>query len=1693
MSLVRRIELVNFLDSDGGIHWRPDFKKTVLNLNKYSSAIVMENGTGKTSIVDAVLAILSRDNHLITNTKGKMPPVNSGPWGHVRIEFIIPMPSSPGQASMLDDDVIGDGLNTWVFGMCGHCKGKHYFYCYRGLLEDSSPVEEEPHQTTFYPNETFKAKLKNAKKSEWDVSEDTWRNRISKHIPRQQVLQMLTFQKGGAGDESRPLFPLKRGDQDYDIAFFYKFVAPELMSGVMVADNGSDVRFEDVINRSANRIVAAQENVYRDERDINNKRLAISNMQGLLREADRVGEAKALVAKAKQDILNVATAVDYLETADLPGLPQFVATGNKQVDELVSHMAIVPGHGLMLKDEGFAAFLGKESKHLNEKAEAEPEKCPPIVSEQPIEITPDLKNFSDGRGRHRKYPYKFYSLKNCIAFIRKASNVYLDLLPNDESGRQAILDLLDRAFTHASKTVDTSPFRVIGRQVSASMDKRAKHLLHLEEHRGKVKKSIEAIGQALAEIDHLEKAYQTLVDTGILQQEEAPREAMARIKNQVNELEKQARALIAQQTNYDGNKKQYDLLLEEHGEGADPEAVQIDLINNRNEVQAQKKRLETARANNRQKRDKAEEDLRTTKDRIFNLTPLVDRLKNGNVAAKSILAQFSNCSTPEEVRKQVKTLRSKIDSRITSLSDELKTIAEEIAKKETDLGEEVDKVLEHKGQTEGRLESLNKVVAALRNEAKGVGDMIDTFKRQQVDRGKELKKAKLSLVKIRETERTLQEMADKVTEFQKISPDDSPEQFINKAEAQLNLFKTESEQISERARLLEEEKSALENKRVAPEAVARQAWDIVPSGARNLWEVVMDDIPPARQQELLDKLSALIFSPVVKTEQEASTLAKRFEEEHFPLPVFMEDQLIESLQTNDFGLVRALPLYRSAQVDFLLHPEKTKARIEAIEKSLVQLSERQKEIDLLSRPLKNDAPQMVLARSALDAIRADAPNRLVSIREDITGLSQAVEDLQEIITDIASKIEIHSQSKRLKEKEADNQERSRTTIEEAIKSLEEAVQKLRIERSNLKTLYKRDARQALEDKLEEANGELIRFEKKYGPDSHFSKDISSYEEYHSLGGEIRLSRENDSFVRAEKLRVELTTYAEKLFKARDNLRNKQEEVDDALLEWEKKLNQFDFSALIQFHKTGGLREYQKIQSQIQKLDDEKDGLTRVLEEHDFSAAQIYTEKKDEQARLSRESAEKKLEYEEADKSIEAALKSQNEDDKYLDRIHQEEKRYDEQLADLLPLLRQAPALGEGELKTVKDNRLLDKVSACTDAILDCFSDSSTVTGEATGLVREVRDLLMNSGLVNLSKDLQDGQKKVKRAQRNYESAMEDTLPSLRDKFTDYEISEVANTRDDPQKLKEQVARYEMILNRKELEKDSHKDIVEKEKNGFIERMSSAASSAADNLKAFRSVCSKHKDATFEVSAEIATTADISEAMKEIIKLVENTHKRQRETGGKASSKSLDAEYFGAKNSEQRVLSAKVLYEAIYKEPSIKVRHPDIRQGKTMEFSQGDKTISKGQKAALDLMMLVRLAEFAKNKQLAAMTAGNRNRETGLQQTFILIDGLFSNLSKQSLIKGALAALAACKGQFQLIGFIHNLRYINDFNIFPTYIVGRKVEGRSTINGEALSESWVEIDDKDDPNYTVPNGGSKIGQVGMFNSTFVPKDAEGLPS
>jgi energy-coupling factor transporter ATP-binding protein EcfA2 len=268
-------------------------------------------------------------------------------------------------------------------------------------------------------------------------------------------------------------------------------------------------------------------------------------------------------------------------------------------------------------------------------------------------------------------------------------------------------------------------------------------------------------------------------------------------------------------------------------------------------------------------------------------------------------------------------------------------------------------------------------------------------------------------------------------------------------------------------------------------------------------------------------------------------------------------------------------------------------------------------------------------------------------------------------------------------------------------------------------------------------------------------------------------------------------------------------------------------------------------------------------------------------------------------------------------------------------------------------------------------------------------------------------------------------------------------------LAEISTRYEKIL-----------EDIEKRMDELSERINILTVNSQHN---FDLLCSSlrpisKEDAGLYINAEMVSNAGIREAIENVVELIRTRTEDQK--------KSQESGFYRIEASEfNRVLNQEIdrtLYRSIFKgkneekDPQVDIVHPAISKRR----KRLDAEISTGQKQAIGLMVAIKLADYAINRdEIILLAAGKRKRLKSAHQTrVIMIDGLFSNLSNEKLIYTSVAkTLQNLKGKFQLIGWIHNEYYESDQDLFPERVSLRKLEeGFATIETSSTGDDSKEL-------------------------------------
>jgi hypothetical protein len=368
MSVINRIEIANWLDLTRAREWNPDYRHVVLNFRGQSTAVQAHNGTGKTRMTRAVLALLGRDREFTSDARAKMAPRSAPCGSHIRMEVLHPLDASLAGRT-------GGGLacgERYVLGIHGYSgEGQRVtFYKYDGTLEDCPVAIRDRHRVTLISDDAFRRCLKASKGALIDPSEEEWLLEIGKHFDRGNIRQIIEYQKKGAGDGTSNFLKVKsKHGERYDEAFFYSVLAPELLVGTMGNEAlEGERRFEDTILISARKIgVALAESTRRQNELLDTKRAldAVERVNVAARDATALREAYE--TKCQTLAGEAAFLRGLVVERPIPGIPKSSLPPDEKTSDIAAHLKIQDDLW-RLPDWAIGNITGEELSRVNERA-----------------------------------------------------------------------------------------------------------------------------------------------------------------------------------------------------------------------------------------------------------------------------------------------------------------------------------------------------------------------------------------------------------------------------------------------------------------------------------------------------------------------------------------------------------------------------------------------------------------------------------------------------------------------------------------------------------------------------------------------------------------------------------------------------------------------------------------------------------------------------------------------------------------------------------------------------------------------------------------------------------------------------------------------------------------------------------------------------------------------------------------------------------------------------------------------------------------------------------------------------------------------------------------------------------------------------------------------------------------------------
>jgi hypothetical protein len=1616
MASITRIEVANFL-SDGyssGKEWIPLYRGETLRLFGQSAALQIDNGGGKTSLTEACLYLLSRNRQLRPRVEDRVAPVDEG-WTHIRIEFVERLHNENILQSSLitvePDEVPG---TPYVIGLCWNRGKDPYFYRFQGLLEDALCFQKTKNKLELIDNESFRNAVKKIPGARWNnwgnIAE--WHEDISQFTNVEIIKQNVEFQLEGAGDYSAMVTKVKpQNGEPYAVAFFRQFVAPELLRQPLGDEGEEDEqKFEDALFKTLKPTADALVDIAKQQRDLNDATEAIAKFQPVEEKAQDIIDAdreyKDELAKVIRDgaiIHEIAVKHPIPGIPTVSGHPQWLK--DKKVLEALSHLVIDKRYGMLITDEGLSMLIRIETKRLNEKArdknilsivadsqlidfEGDLKKIrelnkPEVRSDnglQLIENKGDLKEST--RGKYRKYTITCYNLESARALVNAAANIV-------DVHAEGLHDILIRAFCIAQKEFDTNPYRA--------------EKLKLTSERNQ---ATQFNDQAKADHDWWQQKYEELLKT--------------------------ARETKENQIAYEAFVSRKEEFPQEHWE--------TPLMAKKWAEQAREK-AQQALSEHNEKKGKLDDGFRLWKrlkdlhDIISLPSALDDLIDTFKTVSEQDHKATESLSEARAKHNQLSEQFSQENSTLTKFQEQhqvLSRLAAFLPKFREIFGDVVPDTLNPQKSLQDDNNSLRNKNQELdeanrrKLEVDALTPNVATFQKLFGD----VDPSTLNPVKALTDHNTKiaaeqhimvehQPYIAALNKFREAHPEQTPGERLQKiAEAHSTLGNEKTKNV-ERSEEFKAELADLDQYAVADDRVYASALEALHTAGisfERLHETISAAVRDDRRRQLLTLFSAALSAPVVTSIEDADNATRTLERAGLTVPVFLKPALVQFAQHGNVKLEGTLAYTflvgrRTRQVDILLNPDLIAEEKLRIQNDIVAIGLRN---DVIDNELIVQSEESKLLELATSAVKRGSEIKFNEAHICLERMSLELPEFENRASDAARKsIEAAKQYiaagggasyYELIEHIIPRLDREKQNIEERIETLNKQVTEEALRALFAATDYKKNG----------GDTELNRLSQEIKILDLQVKSLK--EQLEDLGLTIRATLE----VNVEKFAAELDKLKKSYYTDKQQL--------EAAISFEND----GHVAFIQDEPVthNGLNnDFKAAQHRLENIDFERvDSYIQMTKAEQRSPADQLAEAASNrgQAKTCMENTQKKIDN----------LSSQiAELDPFIEAMH-----------DMVVVIRsqhtKIAVFSDDIRQCIQDGAVHPEIIAYAEAIrLACLGDRASTSEQMRAAIVNlkvaVEELEIDTRhLLSLDKVRQKTRAEFEQRRGDFcGKARSGEIKGLHD----LEIKQIeeASTLEQLLAIHDLKDKIEVTIKQREANLQKIRELMESNKTATVDSLAHFARQAKLNLDILDKVMKRKPHARFIVKAEIASEARIRQIIESLIADIEDRESAARERSSAVLNDDIDR-----RNKSYKEMIHTQIYRNIFIDPQVSFIHTAIRDGETPLTEPGSK-LSTGQHTALAMMWLVRQAEYAQDR--VALMYGTRKEQRAAMkgaQRIMFFDGLFSNLSNESYINAAFHGLKDVGDNFQLIGLIHNPHYVNNKDIFPTHLVGKRKLAKS---------------------------------------------------
>ncbi len=1595
MSVINRIEIASLLNKHGDVSspWEAKMRHLMLNLRGQSTAMNMENGFGKTTLSDALIGMLSRNQTLITKTRRKMSPSRDGhPWSHIRVEFSYTS-CTDAQTDILTSAGDSVGGEHWVFGMYGHSDTDAGYYFFQGRLEEL-PIHSitADHKLQLFSNEHVRQALRQLKTEERPKDRESWLDAISLHISRKELEQLASFQKEGGADKSQIFNAIKpRPGEKADQAFFYEVLAPQILAGASHGETDESEEFiEELVINSGQKVSELRHQIQENSKDLARNDTKKSRLEELNKAAGQLESARQERDQCREQLSDQAACMAVLASQGIPGIP---VAGDHQTPEMVlaREMAVRVGETSPLVPlSALADITSTSARKIETWFENRQLSCF-RHDKTALVYYPDA-NWNSGKSM------RFYPADKVRTLLADSHDLF-----RDDHHRLTTLELLDDA-ADSFFDLDSNPFRENYLADQSFKDTLGSELADLKTHKRSLEEHLETLRTRDKEFTDNETVYTDALKEGLFSEAEL---------NTPDETEKSANQLK------DAISRDFEKFLQTEGRfsvlvdkwaqfqrqyGSDNAPVDI-LQEKELRIEALDKQLRDCHEQEKQLQSRERginQQLQAVGTKLPRLQQESNRLSALKISHDQIAALY-----PDEV---IAGLTQRLEAQQQALRTQNQTLSKQHTEQENRLENLVILQDDHKAfrsvfpdqQPEGLEEYLSEQQTELSSAVQSKEKLVSNLERLLSD----------------------------LLHFRQEFPENDPGQWLAMASERFRHSLTGQDRVKGSIADIERQLSDLESDPVSPGAVEDQCTQLLKTTGlepQPLHQVITELMPEgdARTLSWLTQAHNLLFAPVLLSEADAKTAAHEFARQRLPVPVFTRDALQKAADNQSATILGAATGYESLAVKSLLDPSFIEERKQQLAD---ELAEHQQKLQDLEQALELYDPNSIatlLARSAAEAMTASAESELPVQQINLTEQQIALQ---------AIKNQLSFENRKLIRSAEQFEQQGGDT---AIADCKELLQQCQVQ-------------------LEQVSGKLRKLEEQLSGDAR--RTLEKSETFVQEGGEAQLNQVTDALqeltIRQEQLSEQYEQSCSELEQYQKQRERCRQQISEVYQPGEKDR----LATLDNYLEEGGPGFMANANERKAELTSQKHR-AECRANLNFKRLRAYLSARDDQqgsADLKKQIASlqqqlKKIEADQEHKreAIERINTALLQLPAAIRQVDETAHRWLGQLAWFSP--ETLHDLSSQDLEKLESMPLYEKAENYRNISNEDEIDAILASAEA------LSDQLELENTQELHRELKHREKAHDDKQGHFLSVLGRILDTDRHWFNATELTRLNHLEQADNKALADLGSMIATIGEQLVKSRERQTLLEESMLGNEEelqkRLSSIILHSVDNLKILKKVASQSSgdNAYFVIDADIVSEDGVLNLVRSLLAEIEEDQRKIRSR--KAKNLPVGSEKKQKEDLQSSLRSQ--IYRQLFTNIRIRLKHEAIRSHGNL-FSLNE-DMSEGQREALSLMWLVKLSEFAIERELRTVSSQYRRKERKSGESVVILDGLFSKLSNKQLIEDSLESLRNTRGRFQMIGLIHNPNYENDPDIFPTYLVGNVIGGQK--GGHVTVKEGVRVSPK----------------------------------